>query len=196
MVELAAEGAPARAPALPAGAAFPGGPSLGGLSSDGWRVVPYPDDWRDLAGAASGTVHYGPELRTLREIRLDADGAWGKLVAPAPHELGGARRGRAWRTPAALIDGILFICDLWAQATLGTRQLPLSIGRLELSNMPPAGERCLARLLHRGRNGREMLFDFALFGADGRTILSVFDCCVVDLGFSLQDAVGGRRPGG
>lgn len=136
-----------------------------------WTEVPYPDDWRQMGAAESGTVYYGPELRTLKFVQHDPEGSWGRMLAPDIAALGGARRGAHWHTPAALLDGALFLCDLYAAHTLGTRQLPHVIDQIDFGRLPRAGEECLARVIFRGQSGRRLTWDFWILGSDGTVIL-------------------------
>ena len=147
-------------------------PDLGAPpESNAWTVVPYPNDWHDMGAAESGTVFYGPQLRTLKSVYHEANGSWGRMIAPPIAELGGSRRGSGWHTPAALLDGCLFLCDLFATHNLGTRQLPHVIDQIDFGQLPAAGEECLARVIFRGRNGRRLTWDIWLLAEDGTVIL-------------------------
>ncbi len=139
--------------------------------SNAWTAVPYPNDWHDMGAAESGTVFYGPQLRTLKSVHHDAHGSWGRMIAPPVSELGGSRPGSRWHTPAALLDGCLFLCDLFATHNLGTRQLPHVIDQIDFGRLPAAGEKCLARVIFRGRNGRRLTWDIWLLAEDGTAIL-------------------------
>jgi 3-oxoacyl-(acyl-carrier-protein) synthase/NAD(P)-dependent dehydrogenase (short-subunit alcohol dehydrogenase family) len=164
---------------------------LGDLPSQ-WIEVPYPDNWRDMQDADSGTVYYGPQLRSLKQVHHQPDGAWGRLVAPAPSELGGSRLGTAWQTPPALLDALLFGCDLFASETFGTRQLPQVIDRIDFARPPKPSEHCISRTLYHGRSGRQLSWDFWVIGDDGTLILHCQGCHFVDLNYSLKDAVSAK----
>ena len=147
-------------------------PDLGAPpESSPWTVVPYPNDWHDMGAAESGTVFYGPQLRTLKSVHHEANGSWGRMIAPPISELGGSRPGSRWHTPAALLDGCLFLCDLFATHNLGTRQLPHVIDQIDFGQLPTAGEECLARVIFRGRSGRRLTWDIWLLAEDGTVIL-------------------------
>lgn len=136
-----------------------------------WTEVPYPNDWREMGAADSGTVYYGPELRTLKQVHHEPQGSWGRMLAPAAGELGGRRPGSRWHTPAALLDGALFLCDLYAAHHLGTRQLPHVIDQIDFGRLPRSGEECLARVIYRGQSGRRLTWDFWILGSDNTVIL-------------------------
>ena len=156
-------------------------PDLGPSPTGEWSEVPYPEDWRDMGAAESGTVFYGPELRTLKHVHHRPEGSWGKMIAPPTAELGGSRRGSRWHTPASLLDGALFLCDLHATHNFGTRQLPHVIDRIDFGRLPNAGEDCLCRVLFRERDGRRITWDFWIVGADGSVILATQGFHVVTL---------------
>ncbi|MFQ5734670.1 MAG: polyketide synthase dehydratase domain-containing protein, partial [Planctomycetaceae bacterium] len=156
-------------------------PDFGPQPADDWADVPYPEDWRDMVAAESGTVFYGPQLRTLKSVRHRPDGSWGRMIAPPTGEIGGDRRGARWLTPAALLDGALFLCDLHAVHNFGTRQLPQVIDRIDFGRLPEPGEECTARVLFRGRDGRRITWDFWVLGRDGSVILATHGFHVVTL---------------
>lgn len=166
-------------------------PQLGDPPED-WMEVPYPDDWRDMQGANSGTVYYGRELRCLKFVHHDADGAWGRLIAPPPAEIGGRRQADAWQTPPSFLDALLFGCDLFASYSFGTKQLPQVIDSIRFGRLPRAGEHCLSRTFFHGRDGRRLSWDFWALGEDGSVILFCEGCHFVDLNISLQNAIRSR----
>ena len=153
-----------------------------------WVPVPYPEDWRDMEGSGSGTVFYGPELRTLKEVLHVPEGIWGRYVASPATELGGAQRDGAWHTPSALFDGLLFSCDLYASRKFGTLQLPSRIERIRFAELPAPCESLIGWTLFRGRDGRELLFDHWLFRQDGTVLLHCENSCVVILKAPSNDA--------
>jgi hypothetical protein len=157
-----------------------------------WVDVPYPDDWRLMAGANSGTVYYGPELRCLQQIHHNHVHSWGRLVGPRPGDLGGQRRGRIWHTPPATLDALFFINDLHASHHLGTRQLPHSIGHIRFVRLPYPGEQCIAQASYNGREGRLMNHSTWMAGADGQIILTCDELLSADLGYSLKDTLAER----
>jgi len=158
-----------------------------------WTKVPYPESWAEMAGANSGTVYYGPELRCLKQIHHRTLDSWGRLVAPATAELGGDRRGTRWHTPAAMIDALFFICDLYTSLEAETPQLPHSIGQIRVVRMPQPGERCVGLASFRGREGRMTRHSAWVAGENGQILMHFDDLLAVDMSYSLKDAMAERR---
>ncbi len=160
-----------------------------------WNEVPYPNDWREMEGASSGTVYYGPELRCLKQAHHRKHDSWGRLLAPAAGDLGGCRRGNGWHTPPALIDAMLFINDLYTSLEAETPQLPHSIGHIRIARLPRPLERCIVQTIFGGREGRMTKHSAWVAGEDGDVILEFDDLAAVDLGYSLKDALAERGRG-
>jgi malonyl CoA-acyl carrier protein transacylase/NAD(P)-dependent dehydrogenase (short-subunit alcohol dehydrogenase family) len=133
-----------------------------------------PSSWHPmeyLEGAAGRSfVFYGPSLRCLKEIVLQADGGWGRIVAPSVNEAGGGRTG-TWRIPAAVLDACLLACGAFGRRVLQLYQLPEGIESLRVRRMPDAGELLTARVRFRSRRDNHTFFDFTLFGADGTAVV-------------------------
>lgn len=160
-----------------------------------WDGVPYPDDWREMAGANSGTVYYGPELRCLKQVHHRELDSWGRLTASGNGDLGGARRGSRWHSPPALIDGLFFIADLYTSLEAETPQLPHSIGEIRIARLPRPGDSCIAQASFGGREGRMTRHSAWVAGEDGRVFLQFDNLVAVDLGYSLKDALAERNRG-
>lgn len=149
---------------------------------DEWTEVVYADSLKGIKTiGAGGTVYYGPELRTLRYVSHDQEGSWGRMTAPSTGALGGGRQGSLWHTPAALLDGALFLCDLNAKHSIGTQQLPHVIDQIDLGSLPEAGEECLVRVIYRGQDGRRLTWDIWIMRSDGAVVLRVYGFHVVTL---------------
>jgi hypothetical protein len=124
-----------------------------------------------LEGAAGRSfVFYGPSFRCLKEIMLQADGGWGRIVTPSADEAGGGRTGM-WRIPTAVLDACLLACGAFGRRVLQLYQLPEGIESLRVRRLPDRGEILTARMHFRGRSETNTFFDFTLFGADGTAVL-------------------------
>jgi hypothetical protein len=142
--------------------------------------LPRPDQWHDMAylhteqARAESLVQHGPALQCLKRIALQADGGWGHIVAPPLVDLAPARCG-GWLLPAAVLDGCLVACAVFALKVLGSAQLPRSFGLLRLGRLPLTGEICVLRFYSRTALQDGASFDFTLGGQDGAMILQVED---------------------
>jgi hypothetical protein len=85
--------------------------------------------------------------------------------------MAGRRNWTGWRTPAALLDGALVICDMLASHLFGSTQLPSAIDSLRFGRPPRTGESCLTRVVCSGRDGRDLHFDLWLSGEDGALLI-------------------------
>ncbi|HUG92877.1 MAG TPA: C45 family autoproteolytic acyltransferase/hydrolase [Planctomycetaceae bacterium] len=135
-----------------------------------------PDEWMDCWYFEDGLVIYhGPVFRNLRQINVEGDEGWARLVASPLAELSGRRRPReGWIVPAALLDACFFGCGsyLWIRFD-GTVAIPAGIERLVLGRPPRPEENCLLSMRFRGREGQHGLFDCRVTGEDGRMVLHV-----------------------
>lgn len=127
--------------------------------------------YRDEQDARNGgLVFHGPTLRCLQQVSLHAEGAWGRILAPPPTDLGEGR-GPDWVLPAAVLDACLVACGVFANQQLKVRQLPDAFERLRIGRLPRTGETCTVSVSLRGRQERNTCFDFTLVGDDGAVIL-------------------------
>lgn len=154
-----------------------------------WIPVGYANSPSDPPSLPLRSLFYGPELRTLRAVGYDIpDGvgadppaytaerkpvanAWGKLIESDLLELGGRRTGKAWRTPPAIFDGVLVLCDMFAFHMFQSKQLPQAIERIRFGRLPRTGEECLSRTICYGRDGRQFVFDLWLIGDNGDVLI-------------------------
>jgi hypothetical protein len=116
-------------------------------------------------------VWHGADLRCLRQVALDETGAAGRIVAPSPASLGGAR-GASWLVPPAVLDACLVACGLFAVKVLGGLALPHGFDWLRLYRAPREGEQLTVRAWFRGREERSVRFDFVLYGEDAAPVLA------------------------
>jgi hypothetical protein len=142
-----------------------------------WHPVQYPKH---------GPLIHGTSFQCLKEIILDREKAFGRVLAQTPERVGGNRRG-AWRIPIAELDACLVICGGYALKETGAVALPKKFELLRVFRQPRDGEICEAQIWHRGRSDFMMRFDFALYGADGAAILQAegFSAAIVGQGSGL-----------
>ena len=139
-----------------------------GEPAEGWRPFVYPEGWRLMS--------HGDSLRTLLELNFQHDGGLARLVAKAPLALAGARRGRRWLVPSALLDGCLVACGSYSYRMIDRRvELPRRIGRLQVYRQPRENEACRLRLFCKDSRAEGTRYDFHLVGEDGRAVLTVTD---------------------
>jgi len=148
------------------------------------RPPPRAAAWREVAYGAAGErggprIAHGPALRALRRLcgdgDGDGDGGWGELVAPAAAALRRGRAGRRWLLPAALLDGCLVACGLYARERFGVVGVPAHLGELRVLAVPRAGTRCTVAFALRERDERSLRFDFTLADAGGRLVAVAAD---------------------
>ncbi|QDU81274.1 Phthiocerol synthesis polyketide synthase type I PpsC [Polystyrenella longa] len=166
-------------------------PFSGDVPQDDWMAVQYSDNSQERIEGHSGPVWYGPELRTLKSVRylLEASDIWGCFTAPDSSELAGQRTGSRWQTPAAVLDGTLYLFEFLFSRLTGTSQLPHFIGQLDFGRLPVPGEQLIAYGQYLRREDRHLLVEFDVWGADGTAIYSCRDCKMVDLNIT----VGGTK---
>ncbi|MCA9039522.1 MAG: polyketide synthase dehydratase domain-containing protein [Planctomycetaceae bacterium] len=166
-------------------AVFP--PFEGNVPQDEWMAVQYSVNWQEPILGHSGPVWYGPELRTLKSVRYieNANEVWGCFTAPDSAELGGQRYGSRWQTPAAVLDGSLYLFEFLLSRLTGTVQLPHFMGQLDFGRLPQPGEQLIVHGRYLGRDERHLLTEFDVWGADGATIYACRDCRMVDLNITV-----------
>ncbi|HYB72701.1 MAG TPA: C45 family autoproteolytic acyltransferase/hydrolase [Candidatus Sulfotelmatobacter sp.] len=145
--------------------ALPPAPATAGPRD--WTAMRYRDEGE---AREAGLVFHGPSLRCLQQVSLDAEGIWGRVLAPPPTDVG-EWRGPGWILPAAALDACLVACGVFASQRLKVRQLPQAFERLRIGRPPHAGETCTVHVRLRGRQERSTCFDFTLVGDDGTVIL-------------------------
>jgi len=120
------------------------------------------------------SLRHGPAFRTLSGLFLDRCGGWGRLVAPAADVVAQPRGARGWTVPVALLDGCLVACAVYSYILCNRRvEVPLRFERLRIESQPRTGEKCTVRLFFRSQDPRESVYDFTLFGDDGRAVLAL-----------------------
>jgi hypothetical protein len=143
-----------------------------------WHAMEY----LDLAEAQRrGRLYIGPPLQCIRELALERDGCWARIVAPPFGALAGSRPGAGWLVPSAVLDGCLQAGGAFLHLVYETAILPQAVARLRLGRRPRDGETCTARLFLRERHADRVCFDFTLFGEDGGVVAAAdgYRCVVV-----------------
>ncbi|MBW3541522.1 MAG: acyltransferase domain-containing protein [Planctomycetes bacterium] len=133
---------------------------------ESWTTCWYPEE--DVV------IWHDEPFRCLREIAVEGDEAWGRLLAPDPGDLAGRRGERGWIMPSALLDACFFACGivLWWKHR-GVVAIPDGIEAVRLGRTPRSGEACLVHITDRGRQENRALYDFAVFGEDGTCLFEV-----------------------
>ena len=126
-----------------AAALAPLAPPAAGQPPLGWFPMMYPDD---------APIYHGPKLRTLKQLAVQYDGAFGKIVAPAPEELGASRGKSGWILPAAALDGCLMLCSTFAYFQFAGRfEIPTALARLQVGRAPRPANRAWCGCISKDR---------------------------------------------
>ena len=119
-------------------------------------------------------VRHGAAFRTLNSMSMDRSGGWGKLTAFDPNIVAAPRGAAGWTVPIALLDGCLVGCAVYSYVMCRKRvEVPLQFESLRIAAQPAAGEKCMMRLFFRSQDARETVYDFILYGADGRPLIAI-----------------------
>ena len=121
-----------------------------------------------------GPMWHGPAFRTLTGLFLDRRGGWGRLVAPEMAAVAQPRGAAGWTVPAALLDGAIVGCAVYSYILCGKRvEVPLRFERLRFVAQAAAGEKCTVQMVFRSQDDRESVYDFVIYGADGRALVAL-----------------------
>ena len=138
---------------------------------------PEPEDanpFSDFNYPEDVVLYHGEVFRALREIEVECDYAWGRIVTLDPEKLGGSRRGQQWFIPASAIDAAFFTCGVHVRDTTpGVAKIPKSLRRLRIGRFPHTGERLLAYATCRSMSKEQATYDFTIFGEDQSVVVSV-----------------------
>jgi len=121
-----------------------------------------------------GPMWHGATFRTLSALWLDRNGGWGRLVAPDPDVVAAPRGAAGWTVPSALLDGCIVACAVYSYILCGQRvEVPVRFTRLRVAEQPRTGETCTVRLWFHAQTPWESVYDFVVFGADGRPLVAL-----------------------
>ena len=88
--------------------------------------------------------------------------------------LAAPRTAAGWTVPAALLDGCTYASAVYSYLMLGKRvELPVAFDRLRFFDNPQVDEECVVRILYKTHSEKETQYDFTLYGADNRVLLSI-----------------------
>ena len=117
---------------------------------------------------------HGPGFRTLSGLFLDRSGGWGRLTAPDPDAIAKPRGAGGWTVPIAMLDGAIVACAVYSFILFRKRvEVPLRFDRLRITGEAATGEKCTVRLWFRSQDPRESIYDFVIYGADGRALVAL-----------------------
>jgi len=117
---------------------------------------------------------HGPGFRTLSGLFLDRSGGWGRLTAPDPDAIAKPRGAGGWTIPVAMLDGAIVACAVYSFILFRKRvEVPLRFDRLRITGQAQTGEKCTVRLWFRSQDPRESIYNFVIYGADGRKLVAL-----------------------
>ena len=130
-----------------------------------WNPMVYQDD---------GPMWHGPSFRVLTGLFLDRSGGWGRLAAPNADTVAHPRNAAGWTVPVAMLDGAIVACAVYSYILCGKRvEIPVRFDRLRIVGRATAAEKCTVRLFFRFQDPQKTVYDFVIFGADGRALVAV-----------------------
>ena len=117
---------------------------------------------------------HGPGFRTLSGLFLDRSGGWGRLTAPDADAIAKPRGAGGWTIPVAMLDGAIVACAVYSFILFRKRvEVPLRFDRLRITGQAATGEKCTVRLWFRSQDPRESIYNFVIYGADGRKLVAL-----------------------
>ena len=121
-----------------------------------------------------GPMWHGPSFRVLTGMFLDRSGGWGRLVAPNADTVAHPRGAAGWTVPVAMLDGAIFASAVYSYVLCGKRvEIPVRFDRLRVEGRATAAEKCTVRLFFRSQDPQKSVYDFVIYGADGRALVAV-----------------------
>jgi hypothetical protein len=138
------------------------------------RLDEMPFPWNPMVYQEDGPMWHGPAFRTLTGLFLDRSGGWGRLQSVAPDVVARPRGAAGWTVPVAALDGAIVACAVYSYILCGRRvEIPVRFERLRIVDAARPGETCTVRLLFREQDPQRTVYDFVIYGADGRAILAL-----------------------
>ena len=121
-----------------------------------------------------GPMWHGPSFRVLTGLFLDRSGGWGRLAAPNADTVAHPRGAAGWTVPVAMLDGAIVACAVYSYILCGKRvEIPVRFDRLRVVGRAMAAEKCTVRLFFRSQDPHKTVYDFVIYGADGRALVAV-----------------------
>jgi len=134
--------------------------------------LPFP--WTPMVYQDDGPMWHGPSFRVLTGMFLDRSGGWGRLVAPNADTVAHPRGAAGWTVPVAMLDGAIFASAVYSYVLCGKRvEIPVRFDRLRIEGRATAAEKCTVRLFFRSQDPQKSVYDFVIYGADGRALVAV-----------------------
>ena len=134
--------------------------------------LPFP--WTPMVYQDDGPMWHGPSFRVLTGMFLDRSGGWGRLVAPNADTVAHPRGAAGWTVPVAMLDGAIFASAVYSYVLCGKRvEIPVRFDRLRVEGRATAAEKCTVRLFFRSQDPQKSVYDFVIYGADGRALVAV-----------------------
>ena len=133
-----------------------------------------PTSWTDWNYQAKEEVWYhGPVYRCLKQVSVDGNRVWGRIIAAPLSEFAGQRGAGGWCVPSSILDGCFYTCGLsvWAKQE-GAMSIPAGIDRLTFGRLPRDGEELIVLATEHGVEGRMASFDFTVLGEDRSVVLA------------------------
>jgi hypothetical protein len=139
--------------------------------SDGWRAMRFDDE---RTRSEHNLVWHGPVFQDLRRLTGRGETLWGEIIAPALDQLApDAQPGAAWCSPPAALDACLQACGILSWHRDKTYYLPWGFQQIGLVAAPMPGEVLMVVVQLREQLADRAIFDFSLYGADRRLLISV-----------------------
>ena len=139
-------------------------PDVGHLD---WHSIDYPEQ-------VDGPIYHGPELRSLAQVAIEGNIAYGKIGASAPVQMFGADRpSKGWTLAADAMDACLYTAAVFAWRRSQKASLPVSFETIHFARLPDPGEPCLVQVESRSEDASGMEFAFQLIGLNGDVLMDV-----------------------
>ena len=96
------------------------------------------------------------------------------IVASGADTVAHPRGAAGWTVPVAMLDGAIFASAVYSYVLCGKRvEIPVRFDRLRVEGRATAAEKCTVRLFFRSQDPQKSVYDFVIYGADGRALVAV-----------------------
>ena len=134
----------------------------------------FPMSPMQYASKGQAQLLHGPGFQCLKNLSLQREVGWAKVVAAAANSLGENRAGTRWFLPIATLDSCLVACGVDLFILMSQRvEVPNRCEQVRIVRLPAAGENCTLKLFYRGHNDRHTTYDLYLYGQQGDVVLTV-----------------------
>lgn len=135
-----------------------------------WHAMEYDTEEKR---SSEGAVWHGPVFQDLKQVTRKEHTMWGRVIASEVSDIHARGAKSKWWFPVAIFDSCLQTCGTLAYVVHKEVYLPLGLEDVRLHALPDAGEECMIIASCRDRAEKTIEFDFTLFGAEHRPLLSV-----------------------